>query len=205
MRIRIDIDDDPKTSVSEPAATRLEAPQVSIAAVDAGSAAALARQTGATDAGPAPTIAAVERQLRRGITHMLPTEDATWVGEELTRRFGVGSWQFALSASDANRWVLRLARQLTGRSRVVVHDHCYHGSVDEAIAMLGPDGSVVPVRASVGPQVDVAETTRVVHFNDTAGLEAALADAAVAAVLIAVIGALVAAYLYGQRDAEAPA
>ena len=134
--------------------------------------------------GPAPTIAAVERQLRRGITHMLPTEDATWVGQELTRRFGVGSWQFALSASDANRWSLRIARQLTGRSKVVVHDHCYHGSVDEAIAMLGDDGSVVPVRGSVGPQVDVAETTRVVEFNDISGLEAALADRQVAAVLI---------------------
>jgi glutamate-1-semialdehyde 2,1-aminomutase len=133
--------------------------------------------------GPAPTMAAVERQMRRGITHMLPTEDAAWVGEELTRRFGVGSWQFALSASDANRWALRLARQITGRSKVVVHDHCYHGSVDEAIAMLGPDGSVVPVRGSVGPQVDVAETTRVVEFNDVAGLEAALADLDVAVVL----------------------
>ncbi len=133
--------------------------------------------------GPAPTMAAVERQMRRGITHMLPTEDATWVGDELTRRFGVGSWQFALSASDANRWVLRLARMISGRSKVAVHDHCYHGSVDEAIAMLGPDGSVVPVRGSVGPQVDVAETTRVVEFNDVAGLEAALADGDVAAVL----------------------
>jgi glutamate-1-semialdehyde aminotransferase len=141
--------------------------------------------TGAMAGHGAPaTVAAVERQLRRGITHMLPTEDAAWVGEELTRRFGVGNWQFALSASDANRWVLRLARQVTGRSKVVVHDHCYHGSVDEAIAMLGEDGSVVPVRGSVGPQVDVAETTRVVEFNDVGGLEAALADADVAAVLI---------------------
>jgi glutamate-1-semialdehyde 2,1-aminomutase len=133
--------------------------------------------------GPAPTIAAVERQMRHGITHMLPTEDAAWVGEELTRRFRVGAWQFALSASDANRWALRLARHVTGRSKVVVHDHCYHGSVDEAIAMLGADGSVVPVRGSVGPQVDVARTTRVVEFNDIAGLEAALADRDVAAVL----------------------
>jgi glutamate-1-semialdehyde aminotransferase len=134
--------------------------------------------------GPAPTIAAVERQLRRGVTHMLPTEDAAWVGEELTRRFGLPSWQFALSATDANRWSLRLARHITGRSKVVVHDHCYHGSVDEAIAMLAPDGSVVPVRGNVGPQVDVAETTRVVPFNDPAALEAALADRDVAAVLI---------------------
>ena len=136
--------------------------------------------------GPAPTIAAVERQMRRGITHMLPTEDAAWVGEELTRRFGLPSWQFALSATDANRWSLRIARHITGRSKVVVHDHCYHGSVDEAIAMLAEDGSgrVVPVRGNVGPQVDVAETTRVVEFNDIAGLEAALADGDVAAVLV---------------------
>src|SRR4051812_27771193 len=134
--------------------------------------------------GPAPTIGAVEAQMRRGITHMLPTEDATWVGEELSRRFGVGSWQFALSATDANRWVLRLARMITGRSKVAVHDHCYHGSVDEAIAMLGPDGTVVPVRGSVGPQVDVAATTRVVEFNDIDGLEAALAGGDAAAVRV---------------------
>jgi glutamate-1-semialdehyde 2,1-aminomutase len=134
--------------------------------------------------GPAPTVAAVERQLRRGVTHMLPTEDAARVGEELSRRFGVGDWQFALSASDANRWALRLARHVTGRPKVVVHDHCYHGSVDEAIAMLDDAGRVVPVRGSVGPQVDVAQTTRVVDFNDVAGLDAALADGEVAAVLI---------------------
>ncbi len=134
--------------------------------------------------GPAPTIAAVERQMRLGITHMLPTEDAAWVGEELARRFGLPSWQFALSATDANRFSLRLARHISGRSKVVVHDHCYHGSVDEAIAELGADGAVVPVHGSVGPQVDVARTTRVVEFNDVAGLEAALADRDVAAVLI---------------------
>jgi glutamate-1-semialdehyde 2,1-aminomutase len=134
--------------------------------------------------GPAPTIAAVERQMRLGITHMLPTEDAAWVGEELTRRFGLPLWQFALSASDANRFALRLARHITGRSKVVVHDHCYHGSVDEAIAMLDGRGHVIPVVGSVGPQVDVAETTRVVDFNDIAALEAALADGDVAAVLV---------------------
>ncbi|MEP6640078.1 MAG: transaminase, partial [Chloroflexota bacterium] len=96
----------------------------------------------------------------------------------------VGSWQFALSATDANRWALRLAREITGRSMVVVHDHCYHGSVDEAIAILDEAGRVVPVRGSVGPQVDVAQTTRVVEFNDADGLAAALADGDVAAVLI---------------------
>ncbi len=134
--------------------------------------------------GPAPTIAAVERQLRRGITHMLPTEDAIWAGEELTRRFGLPSWQFTLSATDANRFSLRLARHITGRSKVVVHDHCYHGSVDEAIAILDDAGRVVPVEGSIGPQVDVASTTRVVAFNDIDDLERALGHGDVAAVLI---------------------
>ena len=134
--------------------------------------------------GPSPTIAAVERQLRRGITHMLPTEDAIWAGEELSRRFGLPAWQFTLSATDANRFALRLARHITGRSKVLVHDHCYHGSVDESIAMLDENGRVVPVRGSIGPQVDVAKTTRVVEFNDVDGLTRALEDRDVAAVLV---------------------
>jgi glutamate-1-semialdehyde aminotransferase len=134
--------------------------------------------------GPAPTIAAVERQMRRGITHMLPTEDAIAAGEELGRRFGLPYWQFTMTATDANRFSIRLARQATGRSKIVVHDHCYHGSVDETFATLDPDGGVVASDGSVGPPVDPALTTRVVPFNDVAALERALADEDVAAVLV---------------------
>jgi len=134
--------------------------------------------------GPSPTIAAVGRQLGRGITHMLPTEDAIWSGEELRRRFGLPAWQFTLSATDANRFALRLARHITGRGKVVVHDQCYHGSVDESFAVLDDDGRVRPRRGLIGPPVDVAETTRVVEFNDVDGLARALDDRDVAAVLI---------------------
>jgi len=141
--------------------------------------------------GPAPVIEAVERQLRRGITTMLPTVDAAWVGEELARRFGLPSWQFTLTATDANRFSLRLARAITGRPLVAVHEWCYHGSVDETIAVL--DGSpsdpyasrnTVARRGNLGPQVDPAETTRVVPFNDLDALDRALADEQVAALLI---------------------
>jgi glutamate-1-semialdehyde 2,1-aminomutase len=134
--------------------------------------------------GPGPTIAAVEHQMRRGITHMLPTEDAIAAGEELGRRFGLPYWQFTMTATDANRFSIRLARQATGRSKIVVHDHCYHGSVDETFATLAPDGRVVASEGSVGPPVDPALTTRVVPFNDVAALERALADEDVAAVLV---------------------
>lgn len=133
--------------------------------------------------GPAPTIAAVERQLRRGITTMLPTEDAAWVGEELARRFGLPAWQLTLSATDANRFSLRLAREITGRPFVAVHEWCYHGTVDETFAVLR-DGQVVARRGNIGPPVDPARTTRVVPYNDLEALEAALADGQVAALLI---------------------
>ncbi len=134
--------------------------------------------------GAAPTIAAVAKQMPRGITHMLPTEDAAWVGEELSRRFGLPYWQFTITATDANRFSLRLARHITGRPLVAVHDHNYHGSVDETFAWLTDDGRVESRRGNIGPQIDPALTTRVVPFNDIAALEAALADRQVAALLI---------------------
>ena len=134
--------------------------------------------------GPAPTIAAVERQMRRGITHMLPTEDAIAAGEELSRRFGLPLWQFTLTATDANRFSIRLARRITGRSKILVHDECYHGSVDETLATLDADGRVIATDLNIGPPVDPALTTRVVPFNNVEALEWALADEDVAAVLV---------------------
>jgi glutamate-1-semialdehyde 2,1-aminomutase len=140
--------------------------------------------TGAMAGHGAPaTIQAVERQLPRGITHMLPTEDAAWVGEELQRRFGPRYWQFAMTATDANRFSIRLARLITGRPFIAVHEFNYHGSVDETFAWLNEDGRVEARRGNIGPPVDPALTTRVVPFNDIAALEAALVDRQVAAVL----------------------
>ena len=140
--------------------------------------------TGAmTGHAPSPTVAAVNERLARGITAMLPTEDAAVVGEEMQRRFGMRDWQFTLSATDANRFVIRIARQITGRPKIVVHNHCYHGSVDETVATL-VDGRVLPREGSVGPPVEVAETTRVVEINDLDGLERELADGDVACLMI---------------------
>ena len=139
--------------------------------------------TGAmTGHGPAATVAAVRGQAGRGFTFMLPTEDAIWVGEELARRFGLPYWQFAVTATDANRFAIRLAREITGRPRILVFNWCYHGTVDEAFATL-KDGRVVPRDGNVGPPVDPSVTTRVVEFNDLPALEAALAEGDVACVL----------------------
>jgi glutamate-1-semialdehyde 2,1-aminomutase len=134
---------------------------------------------------PAPTVAAVTRRMGElgGITTMLPTEDAQWVGAELTRRFGMPQWSFTLSATDANRWAIRLARLATGRPKVLVFAYCYHGSVDEAFALPGPDGKAESRPGNVAPPVDLDLTTRAATWNDLAGVEEALSHGDVAAIL----------------------
>jgi glutamate-1-semialdehyde 2,1-aminomutase len=133
--------------------------------------------------GPRASVEAIVEQLGKGITLMLPTEDAAWVGVEMTRRFGVPQWQFCLTATDANRFVLRWARELTGRPKVLVHNWNYHGSVDETFAQLGEDGKLVGREGLIGQTVPFEVTTKVVEINDLDGLEAALADGDVACVL----------------------
>jgi glutamate-1-semialdehyde 2,1-aminomutase len=130
--------------------------------------------------------AAIRRriELQGGLTTMLPTTDAAAVGAELGRRFGLPYWQFTLSATDANRFVLRMCRQIQKRPYVLVFSRCYHGSVDETVIVVGPDGRPVSKPGNVGPQVDPTETTKVVEFNDIAALREALAPRDVACVLM---------------------
>ncbi|MDX6212537.1 MAG: glutamate-semialdehyde -aminomutase, partial [Frankiales bacterium] len=134
---------------------------------------------------PEPTVRAVRRRIEElgGITTMLPTEDAGWVGDELARRFGLPKWSFSLTATDANRWAIRIARHLTGRNKILVYNHCYHGSVDETVVELATDGSVIARPGNVGAPVDLAVTTRCVEFNDLVALERELAHGDVAVVL----------------------
>ncbi len=139
--------------------------------------------TGAmTGHSPPATVAAATRRLEHGITTMLPSEDALEVGAEMERRFGLRHWQFTLSATDANRFAIRLAREITGRPKILVYNHCYHGSVDETFASLR-DGEVVPRHGNLGPPVELALTTRVVEFNDVEALERELGFGDVACVL----------------------
>jgi glutamate-1-semialdehyde 2,1-aminomutase len=134
---------------------------------------------------PAPTVAAVRRRFAEagGATAMLPTTDAAWVGAELARRFGVARWSFSLTATDANRWAIRLARLVTGRPKILVFNFCYHGTVDESLVTLGRDGAAAR-EGNVGPPVDPAATTRVVEFNDLDALARELGHGDVACVLM---------------------
>ena len=133
---------------------------------------------------PDATVAAIREQVGKGITAMLPTADAAIVSAELARRFGLPLWQFTVSATDANRHVIRYSRMITGRSKIVVIDRCYHGSVDETFATLDEAGNTVAREGNIGAPVALDLTTRVVEFNDIAGMEKALAHGDVAAILM---------------------
>ena len=139
--------------------------------------------TGAmTSHSPAASIAAIKEQLDHGITFMLPTEDSILVSEEMQRRFGLKYWQTTLTATDANRFVLRITRHITRRPYVLVYNYCYHGTVYETLCTIN-NGVPGPRPGSVGPQVNPATTTRVIEWNNLEALEQALAPGDIACVL----------------------
>jgi len=131
---------------------------------------------------PEPTMRVIGQI--EGITTMLPTEDAAWVGTELARRFGLPYWQFALTATDANRWMIRMCRHVTDRARIGVFNWCYHGSVDESFVVLDEQGLSRARTGLVGPALDPTETTRVAEFNDVGSLERVLEHEDVACLLM---------------------
>jgi glutamate-1-semialdehyde 2,1-aminomutase len=131
---------------------------------------------------PEPTMRALAGA--EGITAMLPTEDAAWVGSELARRFGVPYWQFSLTATDANRWMIRMCRHVTGRPRIAVFSWCYHGSVDESFVRLDEGGIAQAREGLVGPPVDPTETTRVAEFNEIDSVRSVLEHGDVACLLM---------------------
>jgi len=131
---------------------------------------------------PPPVVEAIERQAGRGLTYMLPTEDAIAVGRLLEERFGLPHWQVATTATDANRFALRVARAVTGRPKILVFNGCYHGTVDETFVRL-VDGRAVNRPGLLGQVTDLTQLARVVEFNDLAALRAALAHGDVACVI----------------------
>jgi glutamate-1-semialdehyde 2,1-aminomutase len=130
-----------------------------------------------------PEIArAIAEQARRGATFMLPTLEAADVGALLAERFGLPFWQTTLSASDANRALIRWTRAVTGKPVIVVFDGCYHGMVEDCFVELR-HGQTKADAGLIGQVFDMTQTTRAVPFNDLVALEAALAQGDVAAVL----------------------
>jgi glutamate-1-semialdehyde 2,1-aminomutase len=132
---------------------------------------------------PPPVARAIAAQAAQGLTAMLPGERLAAVGRLLALTFGLPRWQLTLSASDANRFVLRWARAITGRPKLLVFDGCYHGTVDDTLVDRADDGRTLARAGLLGQVHDLALATVVVPFNDAAAVEAALAAGDVACVL----------------------
>ena len=133
---------------------------------------------------PDASVAAIKKQLDKGITFMLPTDDAAVAAQTLADRFGLEKWQFTLTATDANRHIIRYARHITGRKKIMIHDYCYHGTVDETFANLDEQGQTISRANNIGAPVELSETTWVVPFNDLPAAEEAFASGEIAAALI---------------------
>eukprot|EP01125_Pyxidicula_operculata_P013657 TRINITY_DN4535_c0_g1_i1.p1 TRINITY_DN4535_c0_g1~~TRINITY_DN4535_c0_g1_i1.p1 ORF type:complete len:415 (-),score=100.08 TRINITY_DN4535_c0_g1_i1:116-1360(-) len=139
--------------------------------------------TGAmTGHAPEKSTQAIIDQVKKGITFMLPSEDGVYVAEELQRRFGLHYWQLALTATDANRFSIRLCRHITQRPKILVFNWCYHGTVDETFIVI-ENGKPKKRPGNLGSAVDPTTTTRVVEFNDLPALKEALSHGDVACVL----------------------
>lgn len=132
---------------------------------------------------PKAVTKAVRRQARRGLTYMLPTQDALEVGKLLVSHFGPFRWQIATTASDANRFALRVARAVTGRSKILVFNGCYHGAVDETYVNLN-NGMSAHKPGLVGQVVDLTANSVVCEFNDTQGLAKLLNQQDIACVIM---------------------
>ena len=133
---------------------------------------------------PDATVKAVQQQIAKGSTYMLPTEDAIASANLLAERFGLPKWQFTLTATDANRHILRYSRHVTGRQKIAVHDYCYHGTVDETFAVMDDNGQTVARHDNIGKPVELNHTTVVIPFNDLEAAEKAFATSEVAAMLM---------------------
>jgi glutamate-1-semialdehyde 2,1-aminomutase len=131
---------------------------------------------------PEPIVEALAQSATRGLTTMLPSGETVEVGKLLSSRFGPFIFQIATTASDANRFAIRVARAVTGRKKILVFDGCYHGAVDETLVDF-EDGKTVPRKNLLGQVVDVTTTTVSIPFNDLDALKAALETGEIAVVL----------------------
>jgi glutamate-1-semialdehyde 2,1-aminomutase len=131
---------------------------------------------------PAPVAKAIARQATRGLTYMLPSEDALTAGRLLRETFGPFRWQIATTATDANRFAIRVARAVTGRPKILVFNGCYHGTVDDVMVELA-NGKTQTRAGLLGQIADLTLGATCVEFNDLAAVEAALATGQIAAIL----------------------
>jgi glutamate-1-semialdehyde 2,1-aminomutase len=124
--------------------------------------------------------AALSRQYRQGAHFLLPTEDAVITAELLADLTDMPAWQFTLAASGANTEIMRIARHMTGRRKLVVFEGKYHGHIEETLVRLEGGRTVPEYQGLSGKR---GEDTLILPFNDADDLARILEARDVALVL----------------------
>jgi glutamate-1-semialdehyde 2,1-aminomutase len=129
-------------------------------------------------------LAAIGRAAAHGTTFGAPTAAEVELADEVSRRMpAVDMLRMTSSGTEAAMSVIRLARAVTGREKLLKFAGAYHGHVDGLLAQAGSGLATQAIPASPGVPQAATATTVIVPWNDAEAVRAATAEHELAAIL----------------------
>ena len=131
-------------------------------------------------------VAALQEAAAGGTSFGAPTELEVNLAEEVVAAVpSIEMVRMVSSGTEATMSAIRLARGVTGRTKLVKFEGCYHGHGDSLLVKAGSGVATLGLPDSPGVPATLAENTLTVPFNDTAALERVFAEQTdIAAVII---------------------
>lgn len=116
-------------------------------------------------------VEAIKKTAEKGTSYGAPTEMESELAEELIKAFpSMEMVRMVSSGTEATMSALRLARGVTGRSKIVKFEGCYHGHGDSLLIKAGSGALTFGVPTSPGVPKTIASETIVAQFNDLEGI-----------------------------------
>ncbi|HLL14875.1 MAG TPA: glutamate-1-semialdehyde 2,1-aminomutase [Pyrinomonadaceae bacterium] len=135
----------------------------------------------------AEVVAALHDALARGTSYGAPTELEIEMAEEIASAVpSIEMVRMVNSGTEATMSAVRLARGVTGRTKLVKFEGCYHGHGDSMLVRAGSGVATLGLPDSPGVPPALAQETLTVPFNDSEALARVFDEhgAQIAAVII---------------------